>query len=130
MMLGTVSYDTLTVCSARLNRLSNYENENLCPIAVGRQQRAGRNLRLLDCLKMAESLSPELLRQVGEALYGEQWQTELARALDVNNRTVRRWVAGTWEPRPQHTGKLYRLVCQRRDALQAIVPALADLLRD
>jgi hypothetical protein len=79
---------------------------------------------------MNTPLSPALLREVGTALYGLQWQTELARALDVNNRTVRRWVAGTWEPRPRHTGALYRLVCERRDALQAVVPALAELLRE
>lgn len=30
---------------------------------------------------------------VGEALYGPRWQSELARALGVNERTVRRWTA-------------------------------------
>lgn len=34
------------------------------------------------------------LERVGQALYGPQWQSALARALGVNDRTMRRWVAG------------------------------------
>lgn len=32
-----------------------------------------------------------LLREAGEALFGPRWQSEMARALDISNRTVRRW---------------------------------------
>jgi len=39
-------------------------------------------------------MSPELLREAGQALYGPRWTTDLARALDVADRTVRRWQAG------------------------------------
>lgn len=35
-----------------------------------------------------------LLVECGLALYGQQWQSPLARDLDVSDRTVRRWVAG------------------------------------
>ena len=35
-----------------------------------------------------------LLAEIGEALYGERWQTALAHELGVADRTVRRWVAG------------------------------------
>jgi hypothetical protein len=42
---------------------------------------------------------PDLLARVGQALYGERWQTQLARALGVADRTVRRWVAGEDAPR-------------------------------
>lgn len=38
-------------------------------------------------------LSHETLREAGEALYGPQWQTPLALALGVADRTVRRWAA-------------------------------------
>ncbi len=31
---------------------------------------------------------------VGERLYGARWQSALARALGVSDRTVRRWLAG------------------------------------
>jgi predicted transcriptional regulator len=36
----------------------------------------------------------KLLIEVGEALYGPRWQSEIARALGVSDRTVRRWVQG------------------------------------
>jgi hypothetical protein len=32
------------------------------------------------------------LCKAGFALYGEQWRSELARALGVTDRTIRRWV--------------------------------------
>ncbi|PBV23029.1 transcriptional regulator, partial [Pseudomonas aeruginosa] len=33
----------------------------------------------------ASRMSPEELKQAGEILYGTQWQTELARAIDVDS---------------------------------------------
>lgn len=39
-------------------------------------------------------MTPHLLRTAGEALYGQQWQSALARALCVSDRTVRRWASG------------------------------------
>jgi hypothetical protein len=36
----------------------------------------------------------ELLVAAGPLLFGERWQTELAQAIKVTPRTVRRWVAG------------------------------------
>lgn len=41
---------------------------------------------------------PEMLSTIGRALYGQQWQSDMARDLGVNNRTVRRWVAGESQP--------------------------------
>lgn len=35
-----------------------------------------------------------LLHAIGEALWGSRWQTDMAEALDVAPRTVRRWAAG------------------------------------
>ncbi len=35
-----------------------------------------------------------LLHEVGAALWGPRWQSEMAEALGVSDRTVRRWVAG------------------------------------
>lgn len=37
----------------------------------------------------------QLLCDVGEALYGPQWQRELARGLGVAERTMRYWRSGT-----------------------------------
>jgi hypothetical protein len=33
----------------------------------------------------------DLLERVGKALYGDRWQTQLAKALGMSDRTVRRW---------------------------------------
>lgn len=39
-------------------------------------------------------LGPEQLRMAGEALYGEQWQSEMTRALGLSDsRRVRQWMA-------------------------------------
>ena len=38
---------------------------------------------------------PSLLAECGELLFGQKWRVELAEALDVSERTVRRWAAGT-----------------------------------
>ena len=39
-------------------------------------------------------MSGDLLADIGRALYGPYWHRELARALDVHERTVRRWEQG------------------------------------
>ena len=36
----------------------------------------------------------EMLNLTATALYGALWQNALARALDINERTVRRWASG------------------------------------
>ena len=33
----------------------------------------------------------DLLERIGKALYGDRWQTQLAKALGMSDRTVRRW---------------------------------------
>ena len=38
-----------------------------------------------------------LITEVGRALYGARWQSEMARELSVNERTVRRWAAGEYD---------------------------------
>jgi hypothetical protein len=40
-------------------------------------------------------VSRHLLKRTGEALYGPRWQSDLARDLNVTDRTVRRWVEET-----------------------------------
>ena len=49
-------------------------------------------------------MTPDELRQAGEGLYGPRWQSALARRLRVDDRTVRRWLAGDREiPGPVET---------------------------
>ena len=66
-----------------------------------------------------------LLVECGEALYGPQWQSALARDLDVSDRTVRRWVAGTIDVPVGLYVDLLRLTQERA----ANLDALADRLR-
>lgn len=40
-------------------------------------------------------MSSRLLKRCGEALYGPRWQSEVARDLEVSDRTVRRWMDGS-----------------------------------
>lgn len=54
------------------------------------------------------------LHQIGEALYGPRWQSELARALDVSDRTVRRWAAGA--DMPEGAWEDIRQLCAERSA--------------
>lgn len=65
-----------------------------------------------------------LLVECGEALYGQQWQSALARDLGVADRTVRRWVAGTSEIPAGLYLDLLRLTQERAAALDALAPRL------
>lgn len=38
-------------------------------------------------------MNKELLIEVGQALYGDNWQSNLARNLDINPRTIRYWLS-------------------------------------
>ena len=72
-------------------------------------------------------MSNRLLQQVGQALYGDRWQTDMARALGVNDRTVRRWVSGADEPRPGVYTDLHRLVLERAAELDDLIEPLHRL---
>lgn len=67
-----------------------------------------------------------LLVECGEALYGPQWQSALARDLGVADRTVRRWAAGTSEPPAGLYFDLLRLTQERAQRLDG----LSDRLRE
>lgn len=61
-------------------------------------------------------MSSKLLKDTGEALYGPRWQSDLARDLDVSDRTMRRWVSGVDDLPPGVATDLWRL-CEERAAL-------------
>lgn len=66
-------------------------------------------------------MSPALLREAGEALYGaSSWQSEIARALKVSDRTVRRWVAGEFSI-PEGISADLRAILKARGAALAAV---------
>lgn len=60
------------------------------------------------------------LREAGEALYGPRWQSDLARALNVSDRTVRRWGAGQNEIPAGVWAELRTLLKTRGMALAAV----------
>jgi DNA-binding transcriptional regulator YdaS (Cro superfamily) len=67
-----------------------------------------------------------LLYDVGQALYGPQWQSALARDLGVSDRTVRRWAAGVTTPPAGVYADLLRLTQERAERLLAIASRLKD----
>jgi ribosome-binding protein aMBF1 (putative translation factor) len=74
--------------------------------------------------------TPELLREIGQAMFGDRWQTDLAHHLDVNDRTVRRWLSGQDEPRPGVWDDLERLLDERIVAQERVRAVLRRQRRD
>ena len=69
-------------------------------------------------------MTRDLLTKCGEALYGPRWQRELAAALEVDERTMRRWVAGD-SPVPDGVNvDLLRLLTERADDIDNLIPKL------
>lgn len=62
----------------------------------------------------------ELLEKTGRALFGSRWQSEVARILDVDSRTVRRWLEGTRTPAPGVYHELLWHVVHRQDELDKL----------
>lgn len=70
-------------------------------------------------------MTPDLLRECGEALYGPQWQSALARDLQVADRTVRRWAAGDFGMPPGLGEELIELLLSRAEAIAEMQERLA-----
>lgn len=69
-------------------------------------------------------MTPALLREAGEVLYGPRWQSELARALGVTDRTVRRWDAGEFSIPPEVVDQLRRLLMVQQQAAGRVLKKL------
>jgi len=69
-------------------------------------------------------VGPELLEQIGEALYGPRWKSELSSDLDVDDRTMRRWVAGDNAIPIGVTAELLRLLTERAADIDDLIPRL------
>lgn len=68
-------------------------------------------------------MTPDTLRAIGEALYGERWQSDTARLLGVDSRRVRQWMAGE---RPIPAGITPELLSALRDRRVVIDGLLAS----
>lgn len=63
-----------------------------------------------------------ILEKAGLASFGNTWQTEMARALNVNDRTIRRWASGeTPLPAPLKQELLKHLKWRKRDIDKAMI---------
>jgi hypothetical protein len=62
--------------------------------------------------------------KIGEALFGPRFQRELAEALNVNERTMRRWVAGDFEPPESLKADLLRLLRERWARLGSLINSM------
>lgn len=67
------------------------------------------------------------LARCGLALYGERWQSDLARALGVSDRSVRAWVAGTRSIPEGVWGEVRGLLRDRIGEARGLIEELAEL---
>lgn len=58
------------------------------------------------------------LEMIGLSMFGEQWQSAIAKKLGVNDRTVRRWVAGEIQINQNIFADLQRAIIERQRQLQ------------
>lgn len=70
----------------------------------------------------------DILRIAGEMLYGHQWQAPLSRDLNVTDRTVRNWAAGS--VRPNDLADRLLIVLRRRAADLGNVISLVETHRE
>ena len=61
-----------------------------------------------------------IITEIGKALWGERWQAEMARALDVHRDTVQDWSQRRYEFRPEIAAKLQALLIERHELLAAL----------
>lgn len=60
-----------------------------------------------------------LIVTVGEALWGDRWQAQMARALGVSVDTVQDWRQGRYSPRPGVWADLREIAQRRSNAVTA-----------
>lgn len=70
-------------------------------------------------------MTPLLLRQIGEALWGLSWQSAMARELGVADRTVRRWAASERAIPEALADNLRASLANRRAEIDALLGRLA-----
>lgn len=71
-------------------------------------------------------MTPEELRDAGEALFGPRWQTPLAAALDVQLRTLQRWASGDRRVPPGLAQDLAGLCRDRGAVLKVLAGRLSS----
>src|SRR6516225_1550629 len=70
--------------------------------------------------------SAELIKSVGPALFGRNWQSELADWLAVNRKTISPWRSGEDEPRSAVWKELLEITQERHVQLAELIKAIAE----
>ena len=68
-----------------------------------------------------------ILLLAGKALYGERWQSPLARDLGTTDRTLRYWYAGSHPGPSDLADRLAELLRQRGERLQIVISDIEKL---
>jgi hypothetical protein len=63
----------------------------------------------------------QILKMAGEALYGERWQSPLARDLGTTDRNLRYWCAGTHTAPADLDAKLVELLGRRSMTISEVI---------
>lgn len=71
-----------------------------------------------------------LIERTGRALYGERWQSALARDIGYSDRMVRLWAVGQGEPPSAVYRKMIKLVIAREAELRPLWSHLTDAVDD
>lgn len=66
------------------------------------------------------TLTRAQLEAIGTACFGNRWQTDIAEAVGVNDKTVRRWLSGESAMSPEMSRKLLSVLYARAEALAAL----------
>lgn len=66
-------------------------------------------------------MTHQRLHTIGTALWGTRWQTEMAEALQVHTRTLRRWIKGDAEIPPNVWDELQEHIKARIELLQKLL---------
>lgn len=66
-----------------------------------------------------------LLHDIGTALHGRRWQSDLARDLGVSRDAVRKWETGERNPDlPRYAARLRELLLERKTAIEGLLKRL------
>ena len=70
----------------------------------------------------------DTLRQAGEALYGDRWQSPLSRDLGVTDRTMRNWTSGRHEAPGDLFDRLLGLLKSRGESVTKLTSTIEEHL--
>ena len=73
-----------------------------------------------DAIYVLLHITGMVLEEIGRALWGERWQSEMARALGVHRDTVQDWAKRQYEFRPETVNEFRTLLQGRRDELERL----------